>query len=260
MNLLLLSDLHLEFGDFTPPETGYDAVVLAGDVHVKRKKRRKGPAQYPALAWIDRHFTARGIPVVYVPGNHECYGGHFTETPEALREHAPAGCHVLNKAAVVLGGVRFLGATLWTDFNLYSNQPLGMWDAGRNMSDYLVVRSGPRYSRRLTPEHVLEEHNRSRTWLESQLALPFEGPTVVVTHHAPSELSVAEAYRNDPLNVAYASRLEQLFGEHAPLWVHGHTHFSFDYAVCGTRVVCNPRGYAGHAINPEFNPHLVISV
>ena len=36
------------------------------------------------------------------------------------------------------------------------------------------------------------------------------------------------------------------------LWVHGHTHSSFDYNIHGTRVVCNPRGYEDHDLNPEY--------
>lgn len=44
------------------------------------------------------------------------------------------------------------------------------------------------------------------------------------------------------------------------LWVHGHMHNSVDYRVGATRVVTNPRGYAGHEINPNFNPQLVIEI
>jgi len=63
------------------------------------------------------------------------------------------------------------------------------------------------------------------------------------------------------LTPAYASRLENLICAHEPaLWVHGHLHDSVDYQLCETRVVCNPRGYLGHALNPNFNPSFVVDV
>ena len=48
-------------------------------------------------------------------------------------------------------------------------------------------------------------------------------------------------------------------GSRARLWIHGHTHDSFDYVVNGTRVLCNPRGYAknGANENPLFDANLI---
>lgn len=90
---------------------------------------------------------------------------------------------------------------------------------------------------------------------------PFEGKTVVVTHHLPSMRSVAERYRHELLSACFASNLDHLLG-YSALWVHGHTHDSFDYAAHGTRVICNPRGYcrAGQPENRQFNPALVVEV
>jgi hypothetical protein len=36
MKLHILSDLHTEFGDFNPPATDADVIVLAGDIGVGR--------------------------------------------------------------------------------------------------------------------------------------------------------------------------------------------------------------------------------
>ncbi len=52
----------------------------------------------------------------------------------------------------------------------------------------------------------------------------------------------------------------------AVLWIHGHTHDSFDYVHNGTRVVCNPRGYcefAGNGIeceNRQFDPDKTVAI
>jgi hypothetical protein len=49
-------------------------------------------------------------------------------------------------------------------------------------------------------------------------------------------------------------------GPSVSLWTHGHTHESFDYVVNGTRVVCNPRGYAPMELNAAFDPVLTINL
>jgi calcineurin-like phosphoesterase family protein len=91
--------------------------------------------------------------------------------------------------------------------------------------------------------------------------VPFDGKTVVVTHHAPSSQSVHPRYANDLLTPAFASNLENLMdGDRAALWIHGHMHDPFDYEIYGTRVVCSPRGYAPNSLTPEFRPDWVVEV
>ena len=107
MRIRVLSDLHLEFMDWNPPKAGADVVVLAGDIHVGLK----------GIEWARRSFPS--IPIVYVPGNHEFYGEHIHDmTQELLMEGRRVGVDVLDGRSTVIGGVRFLGATLWTDFAL----------------------------------------------------------------------------------------------------------------------------------------------
>ena len=105
--------------------------------------------------------------------------------------------------------------------------------------------------------------DRHASWLEARLATPFSGPTVVVTHHAPSPRSIHPRFAGLPLNVCFVSDTEHLLeGRRVALWIHGHTHDSFDYVANGTRVVCNPRGYAKNGINenPAFDPGLIITL
>lgn len=107
----------------------------------------------------------------------------------------------------------------------------------------------------------IELHEESLAWLRLALTHPFDGKTVVITHHLPSMSSVAQRYKTDLLSACFASELSHLFGEMS-VWIHGHTHDSCDYEMNGTRVVCNPRGYvrSSHAENPRFNPSLIIQV
>lgn len=251
MRILLLSDLHLEFGGFRPdPQAcaAADVVVLAGDIDNKQH----------GVAWAKKHFTQS---VIYVVGNHEHYGNSLGRTPKKLKEAAAgSNVHVLHNESVIIGGVRFLGATLWTDYRLTGNQPLAEFDAMQTMTDFKQVRN-ERY-RRVRPVDFLAEHARSRSFLDASFAESFDGKTVVVTHHAPSIRSVHPRFLARPghLSSAYASDLERMLGaENAALWLHGHTHNSFDYDAYGTRVVCNPRGYAPDDINPDFDPGLLLT-
>ncbi len=251
--LRILSDLHLEFRDWRPPEVDCDVVVLAGDIHV-------GTA---ALPWARRVFGARRA-IVYVPGNHEYYGGQRDLVTGALRAAAADfGIHVLDGDEVVIDGVRFLGATLWTDFELDGRRPIdvsrAMDVARKAMPDYQIVRQRPGVP--MAPGDTREVHLEQRAWLAARLAVPFAGSTVVVTHHLPRRESIHPKYAQSAINPAFATDLSALCrGPVVDLWIHGHTHESFDYETDGTRVVCNPRGYLPGEPNPGFEPGKVVAL
>lgn len=247
MKLHILSDLHTEFSDFEAPETDADVVVLAGDIGVGTG----------GIEWAAGRFP--DVPVVYVPGNHEFYG-HDIGTADWLQAAAPGNIHVLDNEAFDFEGVRFLGSTLWTDFKLYGQAEA--WfsrdRAKKLIEDFTSIRNG---SHLFTPEDSVELHEAGKAWLVGELQTEFNGPTVVVTHHLPATPSIAEQYSDDPLNPAFASRLEGIIEEYQPdLWIHGHTHVPCDYEIFGTRVLCNPRGYPSESSARGFSPELVMEV
>ena len=247
MKLHILNDLHIEFEDFTPPATDADVVILAGDIGVGMG----------GLRWARDRFPDR--PVIYVPGNHEFYH-HDIALINDQKAQSPDHIHVLNNDQVVIDGVRFMGSVLWTDFALFgeADRFFAMQQARQQMTDFSIIQNN---GQRFTPEDAIQFHTASRGWLAAMLAEPFAGKTVVVTHHAPSSQSVHPRYANDLLTPAFASNLENLMdGDRAALWVHGHMHESYDYEIYGTRVVCNPRGYAPNALNPHFRSDLVMEV
>lgn len=264
MKLLILSDLHNEFESIAADVEAVaraDVVVLAGDIHTKNR----------SIEWVRAFVGDPAKPVILVAGNHEFYQGHFDRTLEKLRELAHGtNIHFLENDVFVFGDVRFLGCSLWTDFKLYDNDissAICMRDAQQAMTDFRLIRATPSY-RKLYPADTVRRHELSRAWLRNTLSEPFDGKTVVVTHHAPSAGSVDAEYDGDSLTPAYASNLEDLMGPEVSLWIHGHMHASFDYIVPdgdksnarGTRVVCNPRGYSPLHLNPDFNPGLLIEV
>lgn len=260
MRLHVISDLHLEVAPFVPVAAPADAVVVAGDV--------ESGAQ--SLAWLRRAFPHSRI--VFVPGNHEYYAGEFGACGAAMRVAAEQlEIDLLDDSAVEIGGVRFVGATLWTDLLLYGPQGRdALLARGLDaLVEYRTIRVG---DAPFVPEHAVAFHRASRAFLERALAEPFGGRTVVVTHHGPHRLSIAERFAGSVVNPSFISDLSALMGP-AALWVHGHTHASSDYVVNGTRVVANPRGYAGrHPVsgrlhgtperpeNPAFDARLVVEV
>jgi hypothetical protein len=244
-----MSDLHVEFAAFHPPPVAADVVVLAGDIGVR----------LGGLSWAKATFP--DTPVVYVPGNHEYYGSAIPHFTEKLRAAAlGSGVHVLDKDAIVLGGVRFLGATLWTDFGVHGADQRDVAGelARAGMSDFTRIRVSPRFSR-ITPRAMAGLHQQARSWLTERLAEDFAGPTVVITHHAPSLRGVVPEYRGDPLTAAYASRLDHLLDGRPRAWIFGHTHHSVDEMIDGTRLVSNQRGYPGEP-GVQFDPARVIEV
>lgn len=252
MKLRLLSDVHLEFGNLRTAQGDEDIVILAGDIGV-------GCEGFP---WARRTFPDKII--LYVAGNHEFYGGRvLSDHYDAMRASAKKhGVHFLQDSLHYCYGARFVGATLWTDFDLFGNPALHSFNARRVMSDFNQIKSADeRWGGELTPSEWVEMHAFSRAFIERTLREPFDGPTVVVTHHAPSGKSIPDRFLNDPSSACYASRLESLMLDYSPaLWVHGHIHESLDYEIGDTRVVTNPRGYAGHELNPRFNPAFTVDI
>lgn len=251
MRIHLLSDLHFEFAkmprSYTPPEC--DVVVLSGDIS----------SGLPGVMWAAQTFT---VPVIYIPGNHEYYVRRpWREHLRKMKEKALGSTvHVLHNETVEIGDVRFIGGTMWADFDLYGQNFFHQQVAQRGMNDYAHIYtddSGTNFS----SDDSLAEHKLTRQFITDTLATPFAGKTVVCTHHGPTELSVSAKWQFHPLTPAYTSRLANILLDYEPvLWTHGHVHDSFDYLVGKTRVVTNPRGYEGHEINPLYNPQLVLEI
>ena len=250
MRIRILSDLHLEYTPLQLKPVDADVVVLAGDISLGLK----------GLEWAG--ITFPDIPVIYVPGNHEFYHYEYHAILEKMRHQAAAGnVHFLENEAVEINGIRFLGCTLWSDFNLYGNAHYHAECVRRSLLDYAAIRVLEEgVIRGLSTSDVRLFHLISRNWLTDQLARPDSLPTVVVTHNAPARGSIADCYAGDPVTTGFVVNLEEMIRQFKPrLWIHGHTHHSFDYHIGETRVICNPRGYGDENL-PFFMPGLVVEI
>lgn len=259
MRLLILSDLHHELWRehaprIDPSISRPDAVILAGDINIGAN----------AVKWAAQVFA--GLPVLYVHGNHEAYGKNLEE----MQRNIEAACalsgnvHLLNCGEYRMKNIRFLGATMWTDFKLFGDdhRQVAMGVAESVMVDYKRIRLSTKGYRKLRAGDTAQFHALHKSWLQKKLAEPFDGKTVVITHMAPSFQSVAEQFADDPVSAAYASRLDDMVRQ-ADLWIHGHMHDSFDYRIGKCHVVCNPCGYMtreGAAENPRFDSDFTVEI
>ena len=284
MKLQLLSDLHLEsHPDFVPePAPDADLLVLAGDIGSYQSGSalsESGDGDFglgrfsPQRSWP--------VPVLFVPGNHEYDGLDFDEAHARLRETCERlGITWLEQESRVLQGVRFVGTTLWTDFDALGplagqsvpdspppHAPPGGFTAQLKARDkafraanwYLGKAGTTRHGEPWLAAQVREQALLCQQWLTHTLAQPHDGPTVVVTHFAPSLRSADPRYGLVPGTAGFCNALDALLPQ-AQLWLHGHLHCPADYLHEGCRVVANPLGYAGKGEQIRFVPRLTVDV
>lgn len=262
MKIRILSDLHIEHNmPEAVPTCGADLTILAGDIANGRD----------GIDWAARVF---GGPVLYVPGNHEYYESTFDTVDRLMDEGAAESGNVtlLNGSIAEFAGadggpVRVIGTTWWTDYALYGENRIdeAMTACSKVMVDHRLIGTvgDDGQPRVFTPADALARHRAATAWLADALARPFDGKTVVVTHHGPDLGSLDARYAHDIVSAGFISRRPDLVAQ-ADLWIHGHTHTSFDYWIDDTRVVCNPRGYisrrTGAPENPVFDWGKVVEV
>jgi predicted phosphodiesterase len=256
-----MSDLHLEATrGWDLPAAGdrpqFDALVIAGDLI---------PGMERGVRWIQDRV---GKPAVYVGGNHENYGRDIDRTVEKARLAAlGSNVRVLQNETTEIhdagGAVTFIGATGWTDFNLFGDQARSMRIAADGMNDYQKIRINS-YQQRLRPHHILARHLQSRAFIEQELAKPKVGRRVVVTHMSfHGEQGVRAGHEQDPLSACYSSRAAI---DGADLWVYGHTHEKRDFVSSDTLVVSNGKGPGPWPPrdktweNRNFDPNFVVEI
>ena len=259
MRIQILSDLHVECdGNTTPPlAAGAELVILAGDLAPVHTRRVVDIAK--RWAGADR--------ILYVPGNHEYYGSDIEAgRRELARQCVEHGVTLLDRSAVTIDNVRFIGATLWTDFRLEASALGEAWahhEASQTVPDFIgAIRDSKAPGGLLTTQETARRHGEDRAFIERELGKARdEGLTpLVITHHAPSPRCIRPWYEKSRWNPAFASNLDALIEKYEPvLWVHGHMHDPVDEWVGTTRIIANPHGYSrveGHT----FNPALVVDV
>ncbi|AHV92950.1 metallophosphoesterase [Bordetella holmesii] len=274
MRIQLLSDLHLETNpefEFSPAPNA-DILVLAGDIGSYQAGSRLPDADFGLGRFA--HAPGRAPHIIFVPGNHEFDGLGYRAATERLQAICSRlGIHWLERESLVLDGVRFLGTTLWTDFEaLAAGQKTEIL---RRQQLEKAYRAANFYLRKNTTLHddgqpMLAEDIRAlglecQQWLRARLAQPFDGATVVITHFAPSLRSADPRYGVTPGTAGFCNAMDDLFCQ-ADVWIHGHLHCRNDYTVqdaaSGRRchVIANTLGYARKGEQASFDPHCIIEL
>jgi predicted phosphodiesterase len=284
MKIQLLSDLHLEAHPhwMPSPAPNADLLVLAGDIGSYQPGSQLTDADFGLARFSPKNGWP--TPVLFVPGNHEYDAMDFDEAHTRLRDTCERlGIIWLEREVLTWSGrhepsVRFVGTTLWSDFDALgpsdalAHGPSGVSTAGplsqqlkardkafRAANYYLKKTGTTRHGEPMLAEAVREQAIRCQDWLVQALAQPFDGMTVVVTHFAPSLLSADPRYGLAPGTAGFCNALDHLLA-HAQAWLHGHLHAPSDYRKHGCHVVANPLGYARKDEQTAFKPTFCIEL
>lgn len=234
LKIRVISDAHLEYQRYLVPELwgseGEDVVVLAGDTNINTL----------GLDWALKVFPYRQI--VYILGNHEYYEQEFDTFAAKCRALTEGTrLHVLQDNFVDIGGARFMGSTLWTNYRRFGElqrEVMNEW-ANVNFTDIHFTNKDPKF---LTTEHASKAFETSVAWLDREIARsPL--PVVVVTHHAPTRATENPEMKGYPDKLTHYNDLNHLIRAPVKLWIHGHTHYSCDALVNNIPVVSNQKGF-----------------
>lgn len=242
MRINYFSDVHLEFALLKAPANDADIIVAAGDIGVGTQ----------GIDWL----KALNKPVIYVAGNHEFYSHEYRQTLQSIRmQCADSNIHFLENESFIFQDVRFLGCTLWADLFVEGDKKAEA--LGKTLNDFRRIQFAEKF---FDVVEFSQLYHGSTAWLEQQLAQPFSGKTVVITHHAPSLWSWNDS-AHALKKLAYCNDLKPLLHEYEiSAWIHGHVHCQMDYRIAGTRILCNPRGYAGKKIASGFDQNRMVEI
>jgi predicted phosphodiesterase len=277
MRIQLFSDLHLERDpDFRPViAVDTDVVVVAGDVGSYQPGSRLHSSDFGLERFSPSRLDSSRTKVLYVPGNHEFDGLEFDQAYGRLRETCDRlGIIWLDREVVTIGHARFVGTTLWSDFEAFASKERDLakqlqarTKAYRAANYYLSKNTTFKGGEPVLAEGIREMSLECQAWLREALAAPFDGVTVAVTHFAPSLLSADPRYGLTPGTAGFCNSMDHFFPL-ADVWMHGHLHCLNDYVVEGSenglawscRVVANPLGYSSKGEQEAFRANLVVEV
>lgn len=271
MKWRVCSDIHSEFWPFNPnnkeklrrvleiclpvhEDDKQTTLVVAGDLGSIRSR-----AMLRAVCEV---LSDRFQAVLWIPGNHEYYGGSLMETEQEIKEMVKDLKNINFGQQIIHGiaGPNIHMATLWTNYN--GGDKESMQFAYQCMNDCRAIGSAVNVKEKTNPYELMAIHEGT---VQAMVAA-IEPGDLVITHHLPSFKSIDESFKGtdyEALNPAYASDLEALILAKKPkLWIHGHTHKAKDYMIGETRILCNPRGYDTSS-GPEcktngYNPNLTV--
>lgn len=259
MKIRILSDLHIDVSKFELKPLGEDLLILAGDISNKPEDTFNIVKNYMT--------NSEENSVIFILGNHDYYNDTIIDRIKYWKHFGKqlgSNFHFLNQSSVIINskdsslssGIEFYGTTLWSNVDLSNNTN----NRFKLYKDFKHIRKNSIYDR-ITPLDYINLYNQDIVKLNEFLDSKSDFKRIIITHHLPSYKSVSEKYKYNPFNDFFASNLDNLVLKHTEsikLWIHGHTHSSFDYNIGNTRILCNPRGYIDE--NTEFKHDLIVEL
>jgi predicted phosphodiesterase len=267
MKIQILSDVHSELlarydnlslpsgskyrqWNGTIPDTDADVIVLAGDINIGAR----------GVEWAIQESDRLQKPIIYVAGNHEFYNREYHSTLKQMRDTTNGtNVHFLECDELVINDVRFLGTTLWTNYDVVESisRNTAMKVCEGALNDHKLIRISP--DGLFTARHALSIHTESVQWLKKRLTSSnIVKKTVVVTHHGPSNACQHKRFPVDAIAASFYSDLEELIGK-ADAWIYGHTHSNLDTVINGCRLISNQPGYPREYVD-DFAADKIIEI
>jgi Icc-related predicted phosphoesterase len=248
MKIRIISDIHCDINKNKKFNYGEDFVICCGDISGDR---------FTSENWIKNNIK-QGI---FVGGNHLGYNIVSNDKKDSLNlsikylqdKFSEEPIYFLENQYIIKNDIVFIGCILFTDFDLFPSRCLAQEVARQSLNDYRRVKIYKHcLLQTLLPDDTLKAHRKSKRYINKICKDFSDKKVIVITHHAPSILSVQTKYKNDILSAAFASNLENLMekNKNIKLWCHGHVHNNADYKIFDTRIVANPLGYYDE--NPDF--------
>ena len=277
MRIQLISDLHLEnYPDYVPQAApDIDVLILAGDIGSYQAGSRLTSDDFGLRRFSPRRPGSEWPRVFYIPGNHEFDGLEFDATYQKLRDTCDGlGIEWLERETITVGAVRFIGTTLWSDFealaksrSTMTEQMKALEKAYRAANFYLSKNTTFKDGAPMLAEDIRLLAHECQRWLRDALASPFDGSTVTVTHFAPTLQSADPRYGMTPGTAGFCNSLDDLLPL-SDVWMHGHLHCANDFVASGIadgapyscRVIANPRGYPEKGEDKAFRERFVVEI
>jgi predicted phosphohydrolase len=252
MLLQYASDLHLEFSEnrnwlqYHQLQSTGKILVLAGDIvpfYLIDKHR-------DFFNYISDHFAQ----TYWLPGNHEYYHGDASVRSGTFQEKIRSNVLLANDTVVQQAGIRIILSTLWTHIPIENE-----WWIERGMNDFRVIRWG---KNRFTAGNVRRLHQQAFHFIQQELAQPFNGKTIVATHHVPTLLHYPPEYKGSQLNDAFAVELFPFIESSGPdYWIYGHHHINVPaFKIGNTEMLTNQLGYVQKGEQQGFDPAKTILI
>lgn len=239
MKIQYISDLHLEFDENykwatnTDIPANGDILIMAGDIVTLAEWEFRKSRHEKFFEQLSQKFET----VYWLPGNHEYYRSDLSEFTGSFKKAIFPNLFLLNNQVIKYPGTRVIFTTLWSKIERENAEAVYY-----GMSDFRLIRSE---TNKLTVGRYNELFNENFSFLKDALMESFNGKTIVVTHHVPTQKNYPEQYKDSTINNGFVTELEPFIKDaDIDYWIYGHHHQNVeDFFIGKTKLLTNQCGY-----------------